>query len=485
MSVQNTVSYEKQLIQTERDQKVVRSVNLIQNAQYTLSLEEQRFLLYCISKVKPDDSEHQTYTIALRDYLSVCGLSQKTSYANMKQNIITTLQKMILAIEYSDPDGKTKFMVTNWFDHITLTKEDGLAEFQFSSTVSKELIGLARYNQKVDDANKLYYISDELKYMLPFRCRYSFYLYPLLRSYQNRHEWTFTLEELRERLDVYERLDSDKEYREVYETAEKKGVDKRRPLYERFPDFRRGVLDPAIEDINTYSNIKVAYIVERRGRSVHAITFIFEDKDPREKMQSELRGSRILDRDDDYTQLATEMVPDPENPLRFTQTHKTRTDTTPAKHHGAQAQHQAPKTAAEAKERMRETEKILQEERSRAKKPPTTASAPTTHPASARRTFWTQTATSPLRIWAATATRCRPRCRRFGNMRRWSAGRLGEWAAVKDAATINIFLEFCVDVYGSARLQKYNMENKLKYVSDGEKIIIELDGLTCRGDFRA
>ena len=176
MSVQNTVSYEKQLIQTERDQKVVRSVNLIQNAQYTLSLEEQRFLLYCISKVKPDDSEHQTYTIALRDYLSVCGLSQKTSYANMKQNIITTLQKMILAIEYSDPDGKTKFMVTNWFDHITLTKEDGLAEFQFSSTVSKELIGLARYNQKVDDANKLYYISDELKYMLPFRCRYSFYL---------------------------------------------------------------------------------------------------------------------------------------------------------------------------------------------------------------------------------------------------------------------------------------------------------------------
>ena len=198
MSVQNTVSYEKQLIQTERDQKVVRSVNLIQNAQYTLSLEEQRFLLYCISKDKPDDSEQQTYTIALRDYLSVCGLSQKTSYANMKQNIITTLQKMILAIEYSDPDGKTKFMVTNWFDHITLTKEDGLAEFQFSSTVSKELIGLARYNQKVDDANKLYYISDELKYMLPFRCRYSFYLYPLLRSYQNRHEWTFTLEELRE-----------------------------------------------------------------------------------------------------------------------------------------------------------------------------------------------------------------------------------------------------------------------------------------------
>lgn len=483
MSVQNNVSYEKQLIQTERDQKVVRSVNLIQNAQYTLSLEEQRFLLYCISKVKPDDSEHQTYTIALRDYLSVCGLSQKTSYANMKQNIITTLQKMILAIEYSDPDGKTKFMVTNWFDHITLTKEDGLAEFQFSSTVSKELIGLARYNQKVDDANKLYYISDELKYMLPFRCRYSFYLYPLLRSYQNRHEWTFTLEELRERLDVYERLDSDKEYREVYETAEKKGVDKRRPLYERFPDFRRGVLDPAIEDINTYSNIKVAYIVERRGRSVHAITFIFEDKNPREKMQSELRGSRILDRDDDYTQLATEMVPDPENPLRFTQTHKTGTDTTPQSITEPKRSTKPPKTAAEAKERMRETEKLLQEERSRAKKP-TNYGKRTDHAPRKRKTNFLDTdryfniADLGSNRYAMQTTV--PAFREYAAL---VGGRLGEWAAVNDAATINIFLEFCVDVYGSARLQKYNMERKLKYVSDGENIIIELDGLTCRGDF--
>ena len=417
MSVQNTVSYEKQLIQTERDQKVVRSVNLIQNAQYTLSLEEQRFLLYCISKVKPDDSEHQTYTIALRDYLSVCGLSQKTSYANMKQNIITTLQKMILAIEYSDPDGKTKFMVTNWFDHITLTKEDGLAEFQFSSTVSKELIGLARYNQKVDDANKLYYISDELKYMLPFRCRYSFYLYPLLRSYQNRHEWTFTLEELRERLDVYERLDSDKEYREVYETAEKKGVDKRRPLYERFPDFRRGVLDPAIEDINTYSNIKVAYIVERRGRSVYAITFIFEDKDPREKMQSELRGSRILDRDDDYTQCPTPktrcVLPRPTKPAP---TRRRKVSRFPS------AAPSPPKPPPRSRNVCAKPKSSCRRSAAAPKSPPTTASAPTTHPASARRIFWTPTATSPLRIWAATATRCRPRCRRFGNMRRWSAG---------------------------------------------------------------
>ncbi len=183
------------------------------------------------------------------------------------------------------------------------------------------------------------------------------------------------------------------------------------------------MLDPAIEDINTYSNIKVAYIVERRGRSVHAITFIFEDKDPREKMQSELRGSRILDRDDDYTQLATEMVPDPENPLRFTQTHKTGTDTTPQSITVPKRSTKPPKTAAEAKERMRETEKILQEERSRAKKP-TNYGKRTDHapPQAQDELFGHRPLLPPLRIWAATATRCRPRCRRFGNMRRWSAG---------------------------------------------------------------
>ena len=243
------------------------------------------------------------------------------------------------------------------------------------------------------------------------------------------------------------------------------------------------MLNPAIEDINTYSNIKVAYIVERRGRSVHAITFIFEDKNPREKMQSELRGSRILDRDDDYTQLATEMVPDPENPLRFTQTHKTGTDTTPQSITEPKRSTKPPKTAAEAKERMRETEKLLQEERSRAKKP-TNYGKRTDHAPRKRKTNFLDTdryfniADLGSNRYAMQTTV--PAFREYAAL---VGGRLGEWAAVKDAATINIFLEFCVDVYGSARLQKYNMERKLKYVSDGENIIIELDGLTCRGDF--
>ena len=80
--------------QQERNQQVIRSVHLIQNARYSLTLQEQRFLLYCISKVKPTDTVESVYSIELKDYLNVCGLRGTTTYDNLKKSIVKTLEKM-------------------------------------------------------------------------------------------------------------------------------------------------------------------------------------------------------------------------------------------------------------------------------------------------------------------------------------------------------------------------------------------------------
>lgn len=476
-------SYAMNLIKNERDQKVVRSVNLIQRAQYTLSLEEQRFMLYCISKVKPEDKEGQKYTIRLRDYMDVCGISKDTSYDNMKRNIIGTLQKMLLAFEYKDDRGKTNFLVTNWFDHIILKKEDGMVEFQFSSIVAPELIGLAQYNQKADNANKLYYIADELKYMLPFHCRYSYYLYPLLRSYQNRNEWTFSIEELRERLDVYERLRDDKDYRSLWESDSKKRVDKRRPLYARFPDFRRGVLDPAVEDINRYSNIKVAYRVERKGRNPVAVTFIFEEKSPREKIQSEMRGSLILDRTDDYTVMVASNVPDPEDPLRFTETQHTGSDTQPQSITVPKQNSKPIKTAAQAKEHLHEMNRILAEEQSRKKKP-TDYGKRINHTTRKRTNPYLDTDSYfPIENFGKTQFALKTSLSLVNQYAALVGGAFQRWAKDAAADEVRDFIEFCVKTRGSARLKKYDEEGRLTFSSPADTIIVEMNGLTIQGDF--
>ena len=284
--------------QQERNQQVIRSVHLIQNARYSLTLQEQRFLLYCISKVKPTDTVESVYSIELKDYLNVCGLRGTTTYDNLKKSIVKTLEKMKFQMEETDIRGNKYFMVYNWFSKMgASTRGVGAVRYQFTQDVAKELINLAQYNENADTANKLYYISDELKYMLPFKCRYSYYLYPLLRSFQNRDEWTFPIEGpdgLRERLDVFEHISVD----EYNMSLDQKTPVVRKPLYPRYPDFRRNVLIPAIDDINRYSNIKVSFRPVKHGRSVTAITFLYQDKNAVEKLESEQRSAEYFHRNE-------------------------------------------------------------------------------------------------------------------------------------------------------------------------------------------
>lgn len=315
--------------QQERNQQVIRSVHLIQNARYSLTLQEQRFLLYCISKVKPTDTVETVYSIELKDYLNVCGLRGTSTYDNLKKSIVKTLEKMKFQMEETDIRGNKYFMVYNWFSKMgASTKGVGAVRYQFTQDVAKELINLARYNENADTENKLYYISDELKYMLPFKCRYSYYLYPLLRSFQNREEWTFPIEGpdgLRERLDVFEHISVD----EYNISLDQKTPAFRKPLYPRYPDFRRNVLIPAIDDINRYSNIKVSFRPVKNGRSVTAITFLYQEKNAAEKLESEQRGQLIMDRTE-HTAHQLNPVPDPEFPLAFTGMQHTGSDTIPA-----------------------------------------------------------------------------------------------------------------------------------------------------------
>jgi hypothetical protein len=171
-------------------------------------------------------------------------------------------------------------------------------------------------------------VSDELKYVLPFRSRYSFYLYDLLRTYQNRNSWTFKLDELREALDVYERLANIDDYQKVYDGAGGNETQfQRNPLYPNFADFRRNVLDSAVDDINQFSNIKVVYRLIKNRRAVEAIEFIYEDKTDEEKLESSRRGRTILDR---TFSLPGFVAPeDAKPPIEFVETHDTGEDTIP------------------------------------------------------------------------------------------------------------------------------------------------------------
>ena len=65
--------------------------------------------------------------------------------------------------------------------------------------------------------------------------------------------------------------------------------------YTNYKDFRVRVLTPAIEEINKYTDICVAYDEQRSGRKVTHITFYLDEKTDIEKFNIDLQLQLELD----------------------------------------------------------------------------------------------------------------------------------------------------------------------------------------------
>jgi plasmid replication initiation protein len=65
--------------------------------------------------------------------------------------------------------------------------------------------------------------------------------------------------------------------------------------YNRFPDFRRYALQPAVKEINLYTDIKLDYVLVKDKRKVTAIEFTITEKEFKEIVQAHHIGLTELD----------------------------------------------------------------------------------------------------------------------------------------------------------------------------------------------
>ena len=96
-------------------------------------------------------------------------------------------------------------------------------------------------------------------------------LYGLLADKKRlgRPFWTFTVDELRASMGV----------------ADKKS-------YASWGQFRKRVLDPALEQVREYGTVDVAMDLEKRGRSISGVTFRWKWKDPHEASALDAENDR-------------------------------------------------------------------------------------------------------------------------------------------------------------------------------------------------
>lgn len=246
---------------TAREMAVVKRDDMIQHARFSLSIQEQRCVLYAISKIKPEDTAFTEYTFELKDFYALCGIEDQ-SYTRLKQTLKGLSDKSWWAVI----DDKGTESLLRWFSTLRANKRSGRVTVKFHEDMMPYLLQLATQARE----QGVFYTQYGLKYVLPMRGQYSPRLYEILKSYQkNNREWFFDLDELKHLLDCQ--------------------------TYDRWPDFRRRVLEPAIEEINQFSDLAVDFDTEKEGRRIARITFYMLDKKPEALRAAEMAGSDRLD----------------------------------------------------------------------------------------------------------------------------------------------------------------------------------------------
>ena len=235
-------------LQEERGLFVVKSNSLIERTRYTLTLEEQRILLYLISKIKPEDEKLAYQDIEISKYCDVCGIDIKKipdMYNYIKETIKGLADKSFWIML---DNGKE--ILLRWIDTAIAEKQSGVV----SVKIKQELIP---YLLEVKEN----YTQYSLLNVLAMKSKYSPRLYEILRAQLfrgNYHkEITYTIKEIQDKLGINE--DTSSSYKN------------------NITMFRKFVIERAIEEINKYTDIFVSVEYIKKGRSIDSIKFIIKE----------------------------------------------------------------------------------------------------------------------------------------------------------------------------------------------------------------
>ncbi|MBQ7798569.1 MAG: replication initiation protein, partial [Clostridia bacterium] len=140
--------------------------------------------------------------------------------------------RLVITIDEGD-----RLIKSHWFNEMVYDKKTDTFTVSFGKNITPYLFQLQRL-----------YTQYSLETVLAMKSKYAIRLYELLLSYRNmRIKQVYSIDELKELLDCN--------------------------TYKTFQHLQSRVLIPAIEDINSLTDIKVRYDTLKEGRRIVAIEF--------------------------------------------------------------------------------------------------------------------------------------------------------------------------------------------------------------------
>jgi plasmid replication initiation protein len=243
----------------EKTYGIIRKANfLLEHMRAQYSLIQTRFILYALSLIEPNDKDFKFLQIPVSSLIKISHSSTKL-YHTLKKEAKELLEKPFFL-----PTEGGGWIGFNWFSSIEYIPGKGIIEVEFSQKLKPYLLDL-----------KEFFTIYKLEHVLPMRSAYSPRIYELLKEYENIPMNSegglkfrkFTVDWIIKHFQLDEK-----------------------PSMMEYKHIKQFIINPAIRDINKYSDLYIEKLVEHKfARKVVDFTIYFRKKTPKEMEEQEKR----------------------------------------------------------------------------------------------------------------------------------------------------------------------------------------------------
>lgn len=242
----------------EMSELVVKDNALIE-ASYTLGLAEQRLILLAIIEAREtgEGIDHNSLLrIPAHSYADQFGIDKNNSYEIIKDASKGLFDRYVTYHDKNPKNGADRSFHCRWVDKIGYEKANGTVYMRFTSDVVPLITRLEEQ-----------FTSYELEQVANLDSSYAIRLYELVIQWRSTGKTPkFELQNFRKQLGV--------------EPSQ----------YKTMSNFKKFVLDFAVQQINTHTDITVKYDQHKEGRSIVGFTFKFKAK-PKSRKAIESKGN--------------------------------------------------------------------------------------------------------------------------------------------------------------------------------------------------
>ena len=264
-----------------RNALVAQDNRLIQGVKQDLTGTEVKAVSYLITKIKKGDTADTPYVFSFKEFAAVINWSGRGGNYEYIKGLLTGLADKSWWIP-KDGGGET---LMRWFNIVDIDPDGNgkKVTIKFHERMFPYISDLAEQKRE----KGIFYTGFKYQNITLMKNKYSIHLYRLLKTYDNgaRMNWIFEVGtgsdlDIQTKIGKYILDPADKSHTPTLDNP---------PCWKSWSDFKRYVLDPSIEEINKYSDIKVTYTPRKcdfsgkKTRKVSSIVVIIERKNLEEQ----------------------------------------------------------------------------------------------------------------------------------------------------------------------------------------------------------